>query len=216
MSQIPIKVAIVDDHTLFRSGVAKLMSEFKQIEISFQANDGNMMIDLLKEDNLPDVILMDINMLPMDGYEATLWLKKHFPTISVLALSMYEDEKAIVKMIKAGAGGYLLKGAMPMELLQGILSVFEKGFFMNDLVSGRMIHMLQKHGKESEGLRLTPKEREFLHYCATELTYKEIADQMGISPRTIDSYRENLFQKLELKSRVGLALFAVKNNIVVL
>ncbi len=216
MSVVPIKIAIVDDHTLFRSGVAKLMSEFQQIEIVFQANDGSMMIDLLNEDNLPNVILMDINMSPMDGYEATSWLHNNFPHIKVLALSMYEDEKAVLKMIKAGACGYMLKGAMPMELLQGIMVIFEKGFFMNELVSGRMIHLLQKHGTEAEVLKLTPKEKEFLQYCATELTYKEIADKMGISPRTIDSYRENLFQKLEIKSRVGLALFAVKNEIVTL
>jgi DNA-binding NarL/FixJ family response regulator len=212
MSTSIIKIAIVDDHALFRSGIAKLMSEFNQIEVVFQAEDGESMKGKLNSEDLPEVMLMDINMAPMDGYQSTMWLKQHYPAIKVLALSMYEDEQAILKMIKVGAGGYILKGAMPMQLLEAIIGIAEKGFYMNDLVSGRMIRSFQNQGKEDKEVNLTPKETEFLKLCASELTYKEIAYKMDISPRTVDSYREILFQKLNLKSRVGLALFAVRNE----
>ncbi len=208
-----IKIAIVDDHKLFRSGVARLMAEFPQIEVVFEADDGTMMMELINSGNLPQVILMDINMQPMDGYQTTLWLNQYYPSINILALSMYEDEKAILKMIKAGAGGYLLKGAMPNELLNAIIGIAEKRFYMNDLVTGRMIRSLQSPVITKE-LSLTVKETEFLKLCATELTYREIAEVLKISPRTADSYREILFVKLSLKSRVGLALFAVKNELV--
>jgi DNA-binding NarL/FixJ family response regulator len=210
MDKDPIKVAVIDDHTLFRNGVARLMNEFREIEVVFDAGNGQQMQHLLKKHPLPDVILMDINMPLVDGYAATIWLKANHPTVRVLALSMYEDDKAVLKMIRNGACGYVLKEASPLDLLEAIKIVDLKGVFINELVSGKLIRSVRNI---TEGAGLTAKETDFLKLCCSELTYKEMADKMFVSPRTIDNYREALFLKLHLKSRSGLILYAIENGI---
>ncbi|HTK19547.1 MAG TPA: response regulator transcription factor [Mucilaginibacter sp.] len=210
MAAEKILIAIVDDHTLFRNGVAGLMSEFDELEVVFEAENGQQMQYALSRHQLPDVVLMDINMPVMDGYETTAWLKKNYPQIKVLALSMFEDDKAVIKMIKNGASGYVLKESKPAELLDAIKTIHTKGIYINELVSGKLIRSLNT---EENGLEFTKKELEFLHLCCSELTYKEIADKMFVSPRTVDNYREALFLKLNLKSRTGLVLYAIQNQI---
>ncbi|MGF7075091.1 response regulator [Mucilaginibacter sp. 3215] len=210
MHQRVIKIAIVDDHTLFRNGVARMMDEFNELDVLFEAGNGQELQQRLQRHELPDVVLMDINMPVMDGYEATLWLKANYPQVKVLALSMYEEDKAVLKMIRNGASGYVLKEASPLNLLDAIITVDLKGVFINELVSGKLMHSAQhKH----DDIRLTGKETEFLRLCCSELTYKEIADLMFVSPRTVDNYRESLFLKLSLKSRSGLILYAIREEI---
>lgn len=204
-----IKIAIADDHTLFRKGVANLMGEYKELSVVFEASNGKELISRLSGGQHPDVILMDINMPDADGYATTTWIKANYPNIAILALSMSEDEDAIIKMIKCGAGGYLLKECNPRDLLDAILTIHQKGVFLNELVSGTMMKSLKK----KEETRLTIKELEFLRLVCSELTYKEIADRMFVSPRTIDNYRESLFEKLNIKTRSGLLLYAIKNSI---
>ncbi len=210
MEADPIKIAIVDDHTLFRNGVAGLMSEFKELQVVFEAENGLQMQQMLLKHPLPQVILMDINMPVLDGYAATAWLKKNCPQIKVLALSMFEDDKAVIGMIKCGACGYVLKESRPREVLEAIKTIYTKGFYINELVSGKLIRSVTG-GDNEPGL--SGNELEFLTLCCSELTYKEIADKMNLSPRTVDNYREALFQKLNLKSRTGLVLYAIQNGI---
>jgi DNA-binding NarL/FixJ family response regulator len=204
-----ILIAIVDDHTLFRNGVAALMSEFEELKVVFEAENGQQMQQMLTKQPLPQVILMDINMPVMDGYLATKWVKEKYPQVKVLALSMFEDDKAVIRMIKAGAGGYVLKESKPRELLEAIKAINEKGSFINEMVSGKLIRSVSTGGAPD----FSRKEFEFLRLCCSELTYKEIADQMFVSPRTVDNYRESLFQKLNLKTRTGLVLYAIQNEI---
>ena len=204
-----IKIAIVDDHTLFRQGVSSLMREYTELQIVFEAENGKQMIELIEKHQLPDVVLMDINMRVMDGYDSTIWLKINYPEIAVLALSMYEDDNSVIKMIRSGAGGYVLKESKPSELVEAIKSLNERGVYLNELVSGKMFRRFS-HLPE---VKFTTKELEFINWCCSELTYKEIADKMFISPRTVDNYREALFEKLNLKSRVGLVLYSIKNNL---
>jgi len=207
-----ILIAIVDDHTLFRNGVAALMSEFKELKVVFDAENGEQMQQILAKNQypLPQVILMDINMPVMDGYAATRWLKEKYPKIKVLALSMFEDDKAVIQMIKSGAGGYVLKESRPRDLLEAIKTIHEKGVYINEMVSGKLLRRVSDNNDSPD---LTKKELEFLKLCCSELTYKEMADQMFISPRTVDNYRESLFQKLNIKSRTGLVLYAIQNEI---
>ncbi|MDP9046881.1 MAG: response regulator transcription factor, partial [Bacteroidota bacterium] len=146
----------------------------------------------------------------MDGYEATKWVKKNHPGVKVLALSMFEDDKAVIKMIKSGAGGYVLKESRPTELLIAIKTIAEKGVYINDMVSGKLIRSVSG---PDDVPGLTAKELEFLRLSCSELTYKEIADQMFVSTRTVDNYRESLFQKLSIKSRTGMVLYAIQNEI---
>ena len=204
-----ILIAIVDDHTLFRNGVASLMGEFDELKVVFEAENGEQMQHLLAKHPLPQVILMDINMPVMDGYLATKWVKEKYPQIKVLALSMFEDDKAVIRMIKSGANGYVLKESKPRELLEAIKTINEKGVFINEMVSGKLIRKVANDGAPD----FSKKEFEFLRLCCSELTYKEIADKMFVSPRTVDNYRESLFLKLNLKTRTGLVLYAIQNEI---
>ena len=211
------KIALVDDHVMLRNGLAELVSKLGYT-VCLECDNGKDMIEKLHKDNLPDVILMDINMPGMDGYDATLWLKENFPLVHVLALSMYDDEKAIIRMIRNGARGYLLKESKPSELKQSIEAVMTKGFYYSEMVTGKLIHSI--HHLEDDGsdtklmLQLNDREMEFLKLASTELTYKQIATEMHLSPRTIDGYRDALFEKLSVKSRIGLVLFAIRSGIV--
>lgn len=205
-----ILIAIVDDHTLFRNGVAGLMSEFDELQVVFEAGNGKLMQETLPNHPIPDVILMDINMPVMDGYESTSWLKQNYPQVRVLALSMFEDDQAVIKMIKSGACGYVLKESKPRELLEAIKTIYSKGVYINEMVSGKLIRSISDNDSAPD---FSKKELEFLKLCCSELTYKEIADKMYLSPRTVDNYREALFLKLNLKSRTGLVLYAIQNQI---
>ena len=205
-----IDIAIVDDHTLFRSGLSSLLAEFEEINVAFEAKNGVELKEKLMNNLNVQILLMDINMPVMDGYVTTKWVKDNFPEIHILALSMFEDEKAVIGMLKAGAGGYMLKESRPADLLFAIKSIVEKGFYLNEMVSGRLLNVLKSNPKPI----FTEKELIFLQYCSTELTYKEIADQMNISPRTVDNYRESLFAKLNLKSRTGLVVYGIKNELI--
>jgi DNA-binding NarL/FixJ family response regulator len=210
METEPINIAIVDDHTLFRNGVAVLLGEFEELNIVFEAGNGEQLQLQLKKHPLPQVVLMDINMPVMDGYETTKWIKVNHPGIKVLALSMFEDDKAIIQMIRCGASGYVLKESKPRELLEAIKAIHAKGVYINELVSGKLLRSVA----DADAMAvLTKKEIEFLKLACSELTYKEIADQMFVSPRTVDNYREALFQKLNLKSRTGLVLYAIQHEI---
>jgi DNA-binding NarL/FixJ family response regulator len=205
-----ILIAIVDDHTLFRNGVAALMGEFDELRIVFEAENGGQMQQMLAKHPLPKVILMDINMPIMDGYASTQWIKEKYPQIKVLALSMFEDDKAVIRMIRCGASGYVLKESKPRELLEAIKTIAEKGVYINEMVSGKLIRSVSE---KDDGPEFSKKELEFLKLCCSELTYREIADQMYVSPRTVDNYREALFLKLNIKSRTGLVLYAIQNKI---
>ncbi|MDD2792727.1 MAG: response regulator transcription factor, partial [Sediminibacterium sp.] len=204
-----------DDHALFRSGIASLLSEFNDIEIVFEAANGVDLQKKLEQHSDVDVILMDINMPLMDGYAATEWLKQKYPAILVLALSMYDEEQAIIKMLKAGASGYILKEAQVAELHQAIFELMEKGFYTNDMISGNMMRSLQQKEVDlKQTLKLSDKEILFLELCASELTYKEMADQLGIAVRSVDNYSRSLFEKTGARSRVGLVLWAIRNHLI--
>ena len=139
MENNKIHIAIVDDHTLFRNGVAALMAEFDELEMVFEAENGQQLQQALAKHGKPDVILMDINMPVMDGYATTKWVKQNYPKVRVLALSMFEDDKAVIQMIKCGAGGYVLKESRPRELLEAIKAIHEKGTYINEMVSGKLL-----------------------------------------------------------------------------
>lgn len=209
-------IALVDDHALLRNGLASLLKDLSYTVI-LEADNGLQLTEKIKTGPLPEIVLMDINMPKMDGYETTLWLKQEYPEVKVLALSMLDDETAIIRMIKSGAKGYVLKDSDPEELTVAIESVLQKGFYHSELISSKLIKALSNDDGKTDGLshlQLSQKEIEFLKWTCTDLSYKEIADKMGVSPRTVDGYRDTLHEKLEVKSRVGMALFAVKKGLV--
>jgi DNA-binding NarL/FixJ family response regulator len=210
-----IRVGLVDDHTLFRRGIANLLGEFEDLDIQLQATNGAELQSELAGDRTVDVLLMDINMPLMDGYQATKWVRQNYPLIRVLALSMFDEDLAVIKMLKAGAGGYVLKESQPTELYNAITTIHSTGLYINEMVTGRMLRDFHASDTDTAAaFKLTKRELEFISHCVSELTYKEIATLMKISARSVDNYRENLFSKLSIKSRVGLVLFAIKNKLV--
>jgi two-component system invasion response regulator UvrY len=206
-------IALVDDHVLLRSGLAGMLKE-SGYSVLFEADNGKDFIEKIKKGYEPDIVLLDINMPVMDGYATAAWIKTNYPEIKVLALSMYDDEEAIIKMLKNGARGYILKDSHPSELKAAIESLATKGFYYSEMVTGRLMRSIMDDDGNAVDDSLSEREIEFLKLAATEMTYKEIAEQMHLSPRTIDGYRDTLFEKLNIKSRVGLVLYAIKNGIV--
>ncbi len=211
-------VVLVDDHVLLRNGLASLIRSFGEYAVLFEAHNGTDFIRQLRPRCLPDIVLLDINMPEMDGYETALWLKHNHPEIKILALSMYDTDNSIIRMLKNGVKGYVLKDIEPAELKMALESVIYKGFYYSEVVTGKLIHTMSTLDEPQQGtgnlLRLNDRELEFLKLACTECTYKEIAEQMYLSPRTIDGYRDALFEKLKVKTRVGLVLYAIRNGIV--
>jgi DNA-binding NarL/FixJ family response regulator len=203
-----IRIGIADDHVLFRKGVVGLIEDFSDIEVNIKANNGKELLKALQTTKHPDIVILDINMPIMNGYETAVLLRKQHPKIKILALSMYVDESSIIRMLKSGADGYILKDAEPSELEQALNDLMSKGFYYSNEVGQLLLNNVQ-----SDRSVLSERENEFLEFVATELTYKEIADKMCVSPRTVDGYREALFEKLGVKSRVGLVVYAIKHGI---
>jgi DNA-binding NarL/FixJ family response regulator len=212
-----IKVALADDHVLLRRGLANLIDSFDEYTVVLQADNGLDLQKNISKENLPGLVLLDINMPKMDGFTTAQWLKQTFPLVKIIALSMYDNENSVIRMFKAGAKGYILKDCEPHELKAALDSVMQKGYFYSELVTGKLIHTINKMEEDTDVrnlARLNEKEIQFLKLACTEMTYKEIAEQMHLSPRTIDGYRDALFEKLNLKTRVGLVMYAIKNGIV--
>lgn len=209
-------VAIVDDHLLFRKGLTSLFQFFVGYRVTLEASNGKEFIQKLESTNIPDVVLLDISMPEMDGFETASWLQHHHPTVKVLALSTMESEMAIIRMIRQGAKGYVLKDADSEELKRALEEVIHFGYFFNDLITHRVMKALTGNLNDSERSveSLSPREIEFLKHACSEMTYGEIADLMCVSPRTVEGYRNSLCEKLGLKTRTGLAIYAIKNGFV--
>jgi DNA-binding NarL/FixJ family response regulator len=212
------KVALVDDHVLLRNGLASLVDSFVGYEVLFQADHGKDFIDKVQHIGLPDIVLLDINMPVMDGYETAQWLKKEHPSTKIMALSMYDQEAPVIRMFRHGAKGYILKDSHPKQLKEALDTLRLKGFYFTEEISGKLIQSLNTMDEQDNQVQLVlgllDREIEFLKLACTELTYKEIADKMGLSPRTVDGYRDVLFEKLNLRTRQGLVMFAIKNGII--
>ncbi len=209
-----VKVAIADDHTLLRNALAKLINSFGNYTILFEAGNGQELREAIQKHQVPDIVLLDVNMPGMDGFETTQWLNKNYPFIQILCLSMLSDEKSIIKMFRLGAKGYLLKNTEPEELKAALDSLANKTVYLSEYVSGKLVSGLQKDDGGLKDIILNEKEREFLRWTCSELSYKDIAGKLFVSPRTVDDYRQSLFNKLKVNSRVGLVMYAIKNGIV--
>ena len=204
-----ITIAIADDHTILRKGVIELINSFGPFKVVIDAVNGKDLIEQLESaTTLPHVCVMDINMPELNGYETAAILKQRWPAVKILALSMYSNEYSIIKMLRNGAHGYILKETDPSELQEAILSIYQHSYYHSELVSGRMMSKVKAH--ENTELGISDRELEFLTLCATDLTYQEIAEVMNLSPRTVEGYRDSLFNKLNVRSRPGLVVFANK------
>jgi DNA-binding NarL/FixJ family response regulator len=210
------QIAVVDDHVLLRNGLANLINSFPGYHVSFEADNGKDFIAQLETHGNPDIVLLDISMPEMDGFDTAAWIKKNRPSTKMMVLSMREDEDAIIRMVKSGAGGYILKDSKPTIFKQALDEIRDKGFYMNDLLSNKVLNYVKGEEENKEAAiiaRLTEKELKFLELACSEKTYKEIANEMNLSPRTVEGYRDDLFEKLGVISRVGLVTFAIKHGL---
>jgi len=212
---LPANVFVVEDHLLLRDAISQLLSSFDGYTVCGQAGNGNELIRKIGRGPMPDVVLLDIHMPLMDGVETARWLKANHPNIKMIALSMFKDEHNIIRMIRAGVSGYLPKDSSPGELKAALDKVRHGQFYYSDMVSSAMMkNMICDPEDPQNEYKLSARHLEFLKLASTEMTYKEVAYHMHLSARTIDSYRDELFAKLKVRSRIGLVRFAIKNKIV--
>ncbi len=209
-----IKLALADDHTLFRKGLVQILNAYNGIEVVFQASNGKEMMEMLAElDALPDVCLVDINMPVLNGYDTVKLIRKEYPDLRILALSMYDKEVNIIKMLRCGANGYALKDIEPENLVAAIRTLKQHGFYHSDLITKKVLRD-SKSEKDTDEVVLTERELSFINHCCTEKTYKEIARVMKLSERTVDGYRDRLFEKMGVRSRTGMVIYAMRNGLV--
>jgi DNA-binding NarL/FixJ family response regulator len=207
-------IAIVDDHILIGKALSGIIENFSDFEVLYECENGKVLQERMAvKKNVPDIVLLDISMPVMDGFETAQWLREAHPGVLVMALSMQDDEQSLIKMIKSGAKGYLLKNVHPAELEKALLALVKNGFYYPDWATSKVFLSLgSATAAPVEAIKISEREKEFLGYAVTEMGYKEIAEKMFCSPRTVESYRDALFEKLGLKTRVGLAVYAMKNG----
>lgn len=209
-----VTVGVVDDHQLFLKSLSLLLTSFPNFSVAMEALNGKDLQDKIKlVKKLPEIILLDVNMPVMDGRATAQWLSQHYPAIKLVALSMNDNDKTVIEMIRAGCCAYLLKDTHPDELERALTEINLKGYYNGD-VSNINYRRLLLTDKNNEQIQISDRERAFLKLACSDLTYKAIAAEMGLSERTIDGYRESLFQKFKVASRVGLALEAIRRDLV--
>lgn len=213
---MPIRIAIADDHKIFRTGLIAVLKDVDEFNVVLEAGSGSELIEQIATEK-PDLILMDIKMPDMDGLQTTLYIREHFEDIKILVISMYHENKYIIDIMKAGANGYLLKNAEPKEIIQAINTVYHTGFYFNQPMSGTLMKdllgMQPSSSSQSEAV-LNEREIDVLKLICEERSNVEIADKLCLSVRTVEGYRTKLFEKIGSKNIVGLVLYAVKQGIV--
>ena len=209
------EVIIVDDHLLFARSLASLVDSYDEYTVKYTFQNGSELVDKLSAGmKLPAIILLDVKMPIMDGIATMKWLKKYQPDAKVLALSMEDDEQTILSMLRNGAKGYLLKDIQPALLKKALDTVIDQGYFHTEQVANTLMKSLNDDDKSNEQIKLKENEIRFIKLACEEKTYKEIADEMFLSPKTIDGYRQHLFEIIKVKNRIGLVMYAIKNKIV--
>jgi DNA-binding NarL/FixJ family response regulator len=207
-----VPIGIVDDHQLFLKSLSLMLASFNDYYVVLEALNGkDLQQKIATTKELPQIILLDVTMPVMDGIATATWLNEHYPAIKLVALSMNDTDKIIINMIKAGCCAYLLKDTHPNELEKALNEINERGYYNADVSNINYRRLLQA---EKDAIVMSDNEKKFLEYACSDMTYKHIADKMNLSERTIDGYRQSLFQKLNVQSRVGLALEAIRKDLV--
>lgn len=218
MSEKTYTLALADDHTLFRESLTHTINGFGRCHVIIQACNGKDLIQKLESGPKPDIIIMDLDMGEMNGYDAAEYVIKHFPTINILMLTMYDADIALVRLLQLGIKGFLRKDIHPAELKTAIYSIMESGYYYSSSTTGKLFNLFRKqhdNGTLLQRTLLNDTEITFLKLACSEDTYKEIAQKMNLNPRSVDNLRDHLFEKLEVKSRVGLAMYALKHGIII-
>ena len=216
MTAQQIKVSIADDHKIFRDGIKMALKDRDYLKILWEAEDGKDLMHKLKL-KIPDVLLMDIRMPEMDGVNAISILRKEYEQIKIIVLTMYDDQEMITKMMEMGANAYLTKTTDPEEIYQAILACMNDDFYFNDLVNKAVLLKLQ-HKKTVKQfypnpVKFSEKEIRILKCIAEDKTTEEISKEVFLSPRTIETIRQNMKQKVGAKTIAGLVMYAMRNKL---
>jgi DNA-binding NarL/FixJ family response regulator len=217
MELTKIDIVITDDHKLFRKGIAALLEDLEMVNKIYEAGNGEELLRLLKETKpLPDLILLDLNMPEMDGFEATKKLKKQFPEVKIIILTMEDDEQFILHLVNEGVNGYLNKSADTDEVELAIEKVMKMDFYFPDEISKLIFSNLKKFGKSKikKKIEFSNQEKRVLELLCHEKTTTEIAEEMELGKRTIESYRKNMLEKTGARNMAGLIIYAMKNKVV--
>lgn len=212
-----INVLIADDHVLLRDALASLINSFDEFKVIGSAGNGFEVISLIENGLRPDLVVLDLNMPELDGFETAIWLHENHPEIRVLVLTMYDSEVALIRLLKVGVRGLLRKNINQHEMRRALVEVAADRPYYSHSTTSQLGTLFRKHqnGHHSmDKVMLNETEISFLKLASTDMTYKEVASQMNLTPRAVDSIRDCLFEKLEVKSRVGLAIYAVRKGIV--
>jgi two-component system, NarL family, invasion response regulator UvrY len=211
-----ITISMADDHVLLRNALASLIDSFGDCKVIYQAGTGKELIDSIHSGIVPDVVVLDLNMPDMDGFEAAVWLQENAPAVHVLMLTMYDSELSLIRLLQAGVKGFLKKDIHPSELKFALQSVVHAGYYYSNHTTGKLVNLFRNNvdGNNVRKATLSDQELQFLKLACSELTYKAIAQQMKLNPRSVDTLRDQLFVKLDVKSRVGLAIVALKHGMV--
>jgi two-component system, NarL family, invasion response regulator UvrY len=210
-------VILADDHILLRDALGNLINSFEQFTVTQLCANGQELIQAITEKGVPDIIIVDLNMPILDGYKTTEWLAKKHPACKILILTMYDSDIALIRLLQLGVRGFLKKDIHPNELLHAIKTVVEDGYYYPTATGNKMAALFAKDKYNQfnfEKSNLSATEIEFIQLASSDKTYKEIAMEMKISTRNVDNLRDTLFEKLSIKSRVSLAIFAIKNGLV--
>lgn len=211
-AQNVIHIVIADDHPLMRKGITDILS-LTGFDIDFEAGDGDELIKYLKvATRPPDIYILDISMPRMNGYDTLKLMKTAWPSMKVLVLSMFNNELSIIKVLTNGANGFLQKNSSPKQLIEAIRSIYTYGYYDDEPGMRKLINAVDHLPHLAP--TFTPREMELLQYSCSELSYREIADLMGVGIRTVESHRDTLFAKLNIKSRTGLVMYALRNGVV--
>jgi two-component system, NarL family, invasion response regulator UvrY len=217
MPNVPTTIFLVDDHVLLRDALALLINEFDNCTVIGVADNGQQFINKVKEGALPDIVILDLNMPVLDGYATAAWLKEQHPQTKVLVLTMFDSEVALIRLLKLGVRGFMKKDISTTDLNMAISTVAQEGYYYCNASTGKLAAFFNtaKGGKTPmDNVNLSDVEINFLQYAATDMPYKEIAQKLKMPLRSIDATRDKLFIKLDVKSRVGLAIYAVKSGVV--
>jgi two-component system, NarL family, invasion response regulator UvrY len=214
-------VALIDDHHLVRSGLVNMVNSVGGYRVTLEAGNGKEFMRALSGAEEPAIAIVDLHMPVMDGFETIAWLKQYMPTVRPLALTFDASDEVMVRAVRAGARGFLLKNAKPSVLKVALDSLMLTGYYHSDELHATLVEkqsLKTPHERQQERMlaQITPRELEFLKLvCAPEeYTYEQIADRMGVHRRTVDGFREGLVEKFNIKSKTGLVLFAMKWGIV--
>lgn len=210
-------IGLIDDHVIFCDSLSSLINDFQDFSVCWCAHDGAEAIRLLDQlENLPDIILLDIKMPGMSGIDVAKWLFENKKNIKVVALTMEEDDNSVIQMLQFGVKGYLLKSVGAEELLTALQQVVKYGYFYTPIITGNIHKQIEKRILHRKVPDLSPREEELLHLLCTDMSYAEIAGKVFLSESTVDTYRAKLFEKFDVKNRIGLVIKAVHLEMVAL